>query len=75
MPAPLLGEYAEADADALENRTTAPEALEQRVDDLWRVEHPATAHVLADLGEGLRGVDKRLAKRIRTAANRAHSRR
>ncbi|WP_411149571.1 plasmid pRiA4b ORF-3 family protein [Streptomyces sp. A30] len=59
----------------LENWNTAPEALEQRVDDLWRVEHPATAQVLAELGEGLRGVDKRLAKRIRTAANKAHSRR
>ncbi|MGW3941312.1 IS1096 element passenger TnpR family protein [Streptomyces phaeochromogenes] len=59
----------------LENWNTAPEALEQRVDDLWRVEHPATAHVLAELGEGLRGVDRRLAKRMRTAANKAHSRR
>jgi hypothetical protein len=59
----------------LENWNTAPEALEQRVDDLWRVEHPATAQVLAELGEGLRGVDKRLAKRMRTAANKAHSRR
>ncbi|MEV7237881.1 plasmid pRiA4b ORF-3 family protein [Streptomyces sp. NPDC051020] len=59
----------------LENWNTAPEALEQRVDDLWRVEHPATAQVLAELGEGLRGIDKRLAKRMRTAANKAHSRR
>ncbi|MFD9420124.1 hypothetical protein ACFWC9_36305 [Streptomyces goshikiensis] len=59
----------------LENWDTAPEALEQRVDELWRVEHPATALVLAELGEGLRGVDKRLAKRMRTAANKAHSRR
>ncbi|MFE7391218.1 hypothetical protein [Streptomyces sp. NPDC057582] len=59
----------------MENWNTAPEALEQRVDELWRVEHPATAHVLAELGEGLRGVDKRLAKRMRTAANKAHSRR
>ncbi|AWZ06715.1 MULTISPECIES: plasmid pRiA4b ORF-3 family protein [unclassified Streptomyces] len=59
----------------LENWNTAPEALEQRVDELWRVEHPATAQVLAELGEGLRGVDKRLAKRMRTAANKAHSRR
>ncbi|MFG2995365.1 hypothetical protein [Streptomyces sp. NPDC048340] len=59
----------------LENWNAGPEALEQRVDELWRVEHPATAHVLAELGEGLRGVDKRLAKRMRTAANRAHSRR
>lgn len=59
----------------LENWNTAPEALEQRVDDLWRVEHPATAHVLAELGEGLRGVDRRLAERMRTAANKAHSRR
>ncbi|MFV5991939.1 plasmid pRiA4b ORF-3 family protein [Streptomyces sp. NPDC056231] len=59
----------------LENWNTAPEELEQRVDELWRVEHPATAHVLAELGEGLRGVDKRLAKRMRTAANKAHSRR
>ncbi|MEW2487772.1 plasmid pRiA4b ORF-3 family protein [Streptomyces sp. NPDC048411] len=58
----------------LENWNTVPEALEQRVDDLWRVEHPATAHVLAELGEGLRAVDKRLAKRMRTAANKAHSR-
>ncbi|MER5910907.1 plasmid pRiA4b ORF-3 family protein [Streptomyces sp. NPDC001982] len=57
----------------LENWNTAPEALEQRVDELWRVEHPATAQVLAELGEGLRGVDKRLAKRMRTAANKAHS--
>lgn len=54
----------------LENWNTAPEPLEQRVDELWRVEHPATAQVLAELGEGLRGVDKRLAKRMRTAANR-----
>ncbi|MGW5342979.1 IS1096 element passenger TnpR family protein [Streptomyces sp. NPDC004050] len=59
----------------LENWNTSPEALEQRVDELWRVEHPATAQVLAELGEGLRGVDKRLAKRMRTAANKAHSRR
>ncbi|MFJ3977142.1 hypothetical protein [Streptomyces sp. NPDC090021] len=59
----------------LESWNTAPEALEQRVDELWRVEHPATAQVLAELGEGLRGVDKRLAKRMRTAANKAHSRR
>lgn len=59
----------------LENWDTAPQALEQRVDELWRVEHPATAQVLAELGEGLRGVDKRLAKRMRTAANKAHSRR
>ncbi|WP_369394693.1 plasmid pRiA4b ORF-3 family protein [Streptomyces sp. CG1] len=59
----------------LENWNTASKALEQRVDDLWRVEHPATAHVLAELGEGLRGIDKRLAKRMRTAANKAHSRR
>lgn len=59
----------------LENWNTAPESLEQRVDELWRVEHPATAQVLAELGEGLRGVDKRLAKRMRTAANKAHSRR
>ncbi|MFK0256613.1 hypothetical protein [Streptomyces sp. NPDC090445] len=59
----------------LENWNAAPEALEQRMDELWRVEHPATAHVLAELGEGLRGVDKRLAKRMRTAANKAHSRR
>ncbi|MEV6028810.1 plasmid pRiA4b ORF-3 family protein [Streptomyces sp. NPDC052036] len=58
----------------LENWNTAPEALEQQVDELWRVEHPATAQVLAELGEGLRGVDKRLAKRMRTAANKAHSR-
>ncbi|MFI6357063.1 plasmid pRiA4b ORF-3 family protein [Streptomyces sp. NPDC050743] len=59
----------------LENWNTAPEALEQRVDDLWRVEHPATARVLAELGEGLRGADKRLAKRMRTAASKARSRR
>ncbi len=39
----------------LEDWNTGPEALAQRVDDLWRVEHPATAHVLAELGEGLRG--------------------
>jgi hypothetical protein len=58
----------------LENWNTAPEAMEQRVDELWRVEHPATAQVLAELGEGLRGIDKRLAKRMRTAANKAHSR-
>ncbi|MGW2697387.1 IS1096 element passenger TnpR family protein [Streptomyces sp. NPDC001296] len=58
----------------LKTWNTAPEALEQQVDELWRVEHPATAHVLAELGEGLRGVDKRLAKRMRTAANKAHSR-
>ncbi|MFF4796588.1 MULTISPECIES: hypothetical protein [unclassified Streptomyces] len=45
------------------------------MDELWRVEHPATAQVLAELGEGLRGVDKPLAKRMRTAANKAHSRR
>ncbi|MGW0633627.1 hypothetical protein [Streptomyces sp. NPDC002758] len=57
----------------LENWNTAPEALQQRVDELWRVEHPATTQVLAELGEGLRGVDKRLAKRMRTAANKAHS--
>ncbi|MCX4799250.1 plasmid pRiA4b ORF-3 family protein [Streptomyces sp. NBC_01242] len=59
----------------LENWNTAPEALERRVDELWRVEHPATPLVLAELGEGLRGVDKRLAKRMRTAANKAQSRR
>ncbi|MFD0269785.1 plasmid pRiA4b ORF-3 family protein [Streptomyces sp. NPDC127106] len=59
----------------LRNWNVAPKALEQRVDELWRVEHPATAQVLAELGEGLRGVDKRLAKRMRTAANKAHSRR
>ncbi|MFE4800831.1 hypothetical protein ACFRFL_39020 [Streptomyces sp. NPDC056708] len=59
----------------LGNWNTAPEALEQRVDELWRVEHPATPLVLAELGEGLRGVDKRLAKRMRTAAIKAHSRR
>ncbi|MFF4761015.1 plasmid pRiA4b ORF-3 family protein [Streptomyces sp. NPDC001292] len=59
----------------LENWNTAPEALEQRVDKLWRVEHPATAQVLTELGEGLRGVDTRLAKRMRTAANKARSRR
>ncbi|MCX5161553.1 plasmid pRiA4b ORF-3 family protein [Streptomyces sp. NBC_00264] len=58
-----------------ENPNVAPEVLEQRVDDLWRVEHPATAQVLAELGESLRDVDKRLAKRIRTAANKARSRR
>ncbi|WRZ95590.1 plasmid pRiA4b ORF-3 family protein [Streptomyces sp. NBC_01007] len=61
--------------DFLETWNTAPEALEQGVDELWRVEHPATALVLAKLGDGLRGVDKRLAKHIRTAANKAHSRR
>ncbi|MFC9915408.1 plasmid pRiA4b ORF-3 family protein [Streptomyces sp. NPDC127197] len=59
----------------LEHRTTMPEALGHRVDDLWRVEHPATAQVLAELGEGLRGVDKQLAKRMRAAANKARSRR
>ncbi|MFB7210631.1 plasmid pRiA4b ORF-3 family protein [Streptomyces sp. NPDC056255] len=58
-----------------ENPNLAPEVLEQRMDDLWRVEHPATAQVLAELGESLRDVDKRLAKRIRTAANKARSRR
>ncbi|WP_406382679.1 plasmid pRiA4b ORF-3 family protein [Streptomyces sp. NBC_01618] len=58
-----------------ENPNVAPEVLEQRVDDLWRVEHPATAQVLAELGESLRDIDKRLAKRIRTAANKARSRR
>ncbi|MBT2480848.1 plasmid pRiA4b ORF-3 family protein [Streptomyces sp. ISL-94] len=57
-----------------ENRLMTAEALEQRVDDLWRVVHPATARVLAELGEGLRGVDKRLAKRMRVAANKARSR-
>ncbi|MEU0035656.1 hypothetical protein [Streptomyces sp. NPDC006333] len=69
------GETEELVRGFLENWNTAPEALEQRVDDLWRVEHPATAHVLAELGEGLRGVDRQLAKRMRTAANKAHSRR
>ncbi|WP_405863655.1 plasmid pRiA4b ORF-3 family protein [Streptomyces sp. NBC_00005] len=69
------GESEELVRGFLENWNMAPEALEQRVDDLWRVEHPATAQVLAELGEGLRGVDKRLAKRMRTAANKAHSRR
>ncbi|MGW0885181.1 plasmid pRiA4b ORF-3 family protein [Streptomyces sp. NPDC002671] len=58
----------------LENWNTAPETLEHRVDDLWRVEHAATAQVLTELGEGLRDIDKRLAKRMRTAANKAHSR-
>ncbi|MFG2386585.1 IS1096 element passenger TnpR family protein [Streptomyces avermitilis] len=69
------GETEELVRGFLENWNTAPEALEQRVDELWRVEHLATAQVLAELGEGLRGVDKRLAKRMRTAANKAHSRR
>jgi hypothetical protein len=69
------GESEELVRGFLENWNTAPEALEQRVDDLWRVEHPATAQVLAELGEGLRRVDKRLAKRMRTAANKAQSRR
>ncbi|MEU8868864.1 plasmid pRiA4b ORF-3 family protein [Streptomyces umbrinus] len=59
----------------LESWNTAPQALEQRVDELWRVAHPATVQVLAELGEGLRGIDKRLAKRMRTAANKALSRR
>ncbi|WP_406252692.1 plasmid pRiA4b ORF-3 family protein [Streptomyces atratus] len=59
----------------LENRSTTTQAFEQQVDDLWRVEHPATAQVLAELGEGLRGADRQLAKRMRTAANRARSRR
>jgi hypothetical protein len=68
-------ESAELVRGFLENWNTAPEALEQRVDDLWRVEHPATAQVLAELGEGLRSVDKQLAKRMRTAANKALSRR
>ncbi|MCY0933401.1 plasmid pRiA4b ORF-3 family protein [Streptomyces sp. H34-S4] len=57
-----------------ENRLMTTEALEQRVDDLWRVAHPDTTLVLAELGEGLRGVDKRLAKRMRVAANKARSR-
>lgn len=57
-----------------EDRLMTAEALEQRVDDLWKVAHPATARVLAELGEGLRGVDKRLAKRMRVAANKARSR-
>ncbi|MDL5198814.1 plasmid pRiA4b ORF-3 family protein [Streptomyces sp. ALI-76-A] len=69
------GETEELVRGLLENGNTAPEALEQRVDDLWRVEHPATAHVLAELAEGLRGVDRQLAKRMRTTANKAHSRR
>ncbi|WP_159024831.1 plasmid pRiA4b ORF-3 family protein [Streptomyces sp. CB01373] len=68
------GESEELVRGFLENWNTGPEALEQRVDELWRVEHPATAQVLAELGEGLRGVDRRLAKRMRTAANKAHSR-
>ncbi|OEJ23280.1 hypothetical protein AS594_00910 [Streptomyces agglomeratus] len=69
------GESEDLTRGFLENWNTAPEALEQWVDDLWRVKHPATAQVLAEVGEGLRGVDKRLAKRMRTAANKAHSRR
>lgn len=69
------GESEELTRGFLENWNTAPETLEQRVDELWRAEHPATAQVLAELGEGLRDVDKRLAKRMRTAANKAHSRR
>ncbi|MGW1563972.1 IS1096 element passenger TnpR family protein [Streptomyces sp. NPDC002144] len=68
-------ETEELTRDFLENWNTTPQALETGVDELWRVQHPATAHVLAELGEGLRGVDKRLAKRMRTAANKAHSRR
>jgi hypothetical protein len=69
------GESEELVRGFLENWNTVPEALEGRVEDLWRVEHPATAQVLAELGEGLRSVDKRLAKRMRGAANKAHSRR
>ncbi|MGI5144150.1 hypothetical protein [Streptomyces sp. CA-106110] len=69
------GESEELVRGFLENWNTVPKALEGRVDDLWRVKHPATAQVLAELGEGLRSVDKRLAKRMRTAANKAHSRR
>ncbi|MFI8194534.1 plasmid pRiA4b ORF-3 family protein [Streptomyces sp. NPDC085946] len=59
----------------LENWNTVPEALEQRMDGLCRVEHPDIAQVLAELGEGLRSVDKQLAKRMRTAADKALSRR
>ena len=69
------GESEELTRGFLENWNTAPEVLEQQVDELWRVEHPATTHVLTELGESLRGVDKRLAKRLRTAANKAHSHR
>jgi hypothetical protein len=58
-----------------ENRFMTPGSLDQRVDDLWQVAHPAAAQVLAELGEKLRGVDKRLAKRVRAAANKARSRR
>ncbi|KAB1142509.1 plasmid pRiA4b ORF-3 family protein [Streptomyces luteolifulvus] len=57
----------------LENWNTASQTPQQRMDDLWRVRHPATAQVLAELGEALRGVDKQLAKRMRTAANKARS--
>ncbi len=63
-------ESAELARGFVENWNTAPEALEQRVDDLWRVEHPAVAQVLAELGEGLRSVDNQLAKHMRTAANK-----
>ncbi|MFD9358441.1 plasmid pRiA4b ORF-3 family protein [Streptomyces sp. NPDC060031] len=48
--------------------------LEQLADELWRVAHPATGQVLATLGDKLRDTDKRLAKQLRTAANKARSR-
>ncbi|MGW2256047.1 IS1096 element passenger TnpR family protein [Kitasatospora sp. NPDC001660] len=44
-------------------------------DELWRSGHPSAADVLTALGDALRDVDKKLAKRLRTSANKARSRR
>jgi hypothetical protein len=49
--------------------------LPELADVLWRSDHPATAEVLGILGEAVRSVDKKLAKRLRTSANKARSHR
>jgi hypothetical protein len=49
--------------------------LPEPADVLWRSDHPATAEVLGMLGEAVRSVDKKLAKRLRTSANKARSHR
>jgi hypothetical protein len=52
----------------------ARDGISQVADVLWRSDHPATVEVLQALGEALKSSDKKLAKRLRTSANKAQSR-